>query len=108
MDTSIVDEAQVRTEILDSLGIAHLSEEAQQEVVAAAGGPILQSVTLALIEAMPEEAKGEFRMALEAGDGGKVQQLITIHVPDSTAFIAEEVRKAAAEFKQLFQAASQG
>lgn len=108
MDTPIVDEAQVHAEILESLGIAHLSEEEQQEVVAAAGGPILQSVTLALIEAMPEEARGAFRTALEQGDGAQVQQLITTHIPDSTAFIAEAVRAATAEFKQLFQAAAQG
>jgi len=106
--TKPIDDAKVAEEIFASLGISHLSEEAQQEVIAAAGGPIIQSVTLALITAMPEEEREEFRTALESGDGAAVQQLITTHIPDSTAFIAGEIQKATAEFKQLFEAEQKG
>jgi len=98
-----IDEAQLRQEIFGALGAEGMPPEVQEEVLMAAGAPIMQSVTLAILQALPPQGQEQFMQAMEKGDGELVRAIIVANIPDSTAFIGEEVKKAAAEFRKLFE-----
>jgi hypothetical protein len=87
--------------LITELGLEGLQPEQQQEAVAIIGGPVLQSVTLALLEHLPTEAQSSFQEALEEGDAVRIETIISAHIPNSTEFIEYEVQKAIAEFKSL-------
>ena len=98
-----IDENVVRQEIFGMVGAEGMSPEMQEAVLVAAGSPILQSVMLAILLALPDEEQEKFKTAIDAGDENAVQEIISANIPDSTTFIGNEVRKAAAEFKTLFE-----
>ena len=98
-----VDEAGLKREIYKTLGVEKMPPEAQEAVLAAAAGPIMQSVTLAILMALPPQGQEQFKNAMDKGDGELVRAIIIANIPDSTAFIGEEVKKATAEFRRLFE-----
>ncbi len=99
-----ISQEEIRKKIAVTLGIESLSTAEQDGVIAAAFGPILQSVSLALAECMPEGNQTEFLNALQSGDSAMVEKLITTHVSDPT-FIEKEIQKAIEEFKTHFDLA---
>ena len=98
-----INEAQVRRELFGVLGAEGMPPEAQEQVLLAAGGPIMQSVTLAILQALPPQGQEQFMQAMEQANSELVRAIIVANIPDSTAFIGEEVKKAAAEFRRLFE-----
>ncbi|GEM_PF-3832436 len=98
-----IDENAVRQEIFGMVGASDMPPEAQDAVLAAASGPILHSVTLAVLLALPDDVRESFTDAIDKNDGETIQRIIAEHIPDSTTFIGKEVRKAAAEFRKLFE-----
>lgn len=94
---------QIREEIIAMLGIENLSEAMREHALATAGGPIIQSVTLAILERLPKEEQEAFKEAFKRDDSAAVQRIIETHIPDADTFIPEEIRKAAAQFKQIFE-----
>lgn len=95
----------IKAHVLDSLGISNLPEETQDEIISIATGSILQSVHNAVLSRMPESAQKEFVDAFTGGNGEKAQQLLTTHIPDSDAFVAQEIQKATEEFRKLYAGA---
>ena len=87
--------------LIEELGIENLPPEVQQEAIATAGGPILQSVMLDILEKMPQASRADFQAALEAGDQKRIEALITQNIPDSASFIEQSIAKALAEFRAL-------
>jgi hypothetical protein len=91
----------IRQALIEELGIEGLPPQAQQEAIATAGGPILQSVMLDILEKIPQPNQSTFQAALEAGDQNRIEALINENIPDSDVLIEQSVAKAIAEFKTL-------
>ena len=101
--SDILDQEILKKEIFEALGVAKMPPESQEEVLAAAAGPVIQSVTLAILEKLSADDKNAFKEASEAGESETIEKLILKNIPDSTAFISAEVKKAVAEFRTLFE-----
>ncbi len=91
----------IHAALIKELGLEGMPKDVQDEAVAVIGGPILQSVTLALLEKLPPQAQTDFQSALEAADAMRIEAVLQAHIPDSSSFIETEVQKAIAEFKSL-------
>lgn len=91
----------IRQALLKELDIESLPPQAQQEAIAAVGGPLLQSVILDILEKIPPAQQSAFQQALDAGDQANIEKLIAENIPDAQAFIEQSVAKAVAEFKSL-------
>ena len=91
----------IRQTLLKELGVESLPPQAQQEAIAAAGGPLLQSVMLDIFEKIPQAQQADFQKALQSGDHKGIEALITANIPDSSAFIEQSVTKAVADFQAL-------
>ncbi len=101
MNENNLDQESLKKAIYAELGASDFPEATQQQILASATGPIIQSLTLAILLKLPPEAQEDFKKAFEAGDGDVVEEIITSHIPDSTSFIREEIRKATAEFRAI-------
>ena len=94
----------IRQALVEELEIVSMPKELQDEAIAAAGGPILQSVMIDILEKLPPAQRDAFQKALEAGDQKSIEALITANIPDPATFIGQSVEKAIAEFKSLRKA----
>ncbi len=102
--TSPIDEKVLKQEIFTALGAANLPQEMQEEVLAVATGPIIQAVTLAILMKLPVgDVQEKFKAAFDKGDSETVQRIMADNIPDADKFITEEIQKASAEFRTLFE-----
>ena len=92
---------ELQAALVKELGLGSLPPQMQQEAIAAIGGPVFQSVTLDILEKIPQAQQDDFQKALESGDSVRVESIIAANIPDSSAFIEQSVAKAIAQFKAL-------
>lgn len=83
--------------IASDLGIAELSEEEQQNVIAQFGEVALKAATVSILEKMPEPKREEFADLASKGDAKALQEFLDREVPGheeiAKAAVAEEVKR---------------
>lgn len=84
---------ELRDILIKELGIDGLPEEAQDEIVAKLGEVILKSLTVAIFEKLPNDARTEFERISAKGDHSLIQEFLEENVPDLHTLMEEEVKK---------------
>lgn len=84
---------ELRDILIKELGIDGLPEEAQDEIVAKLGEVILKSLTVAIFEKLPSDARTEFERISAKGDHSLIQEFLEENVPDLHTLMEEEVKK---------------
>jgi len=83
--------------IAADLGIAELSVEEQQKLIAQFGEVALKAATVAVLEKLPEAKRAEFAKLAEASDPAALKTFLDVEVPGhedvAKQAVAEEVRK---------------
>lgn len=87
--------------ILAELGIESWPQEKQKEVLATLGGPLFESVMVAIFEKIPQEKRPELQAAMESADARRVTAIINEHIPNSAQIIEETVQNAVAQIKKF-------
>lgn len=94
---------ELTTLIANDLGIASLTPEEQKSVIGQFGEVALKAATVAILEKLSEEKRGEFARLAEAGDAAALKAFLDREVPGheevAKTAVAEEVRR----FKDLQQ-----
>ncbi len=88
--------------IIAELGLMDLPENARMEVVARVGEVMVRSVAAAVLSRLPLEARREFEALSSGGDAKALDALMRAHIKDFDSFVADESRKALAEFKGYY------
>lgn len=91
---------EIREILIKELGIEGLPEEAQDEVVAKVGEFILKSLTVAIFEKLPNDAREDFERIAASDDQEAIQSFLEDHVPDLHVLMEEEVKKALQRFAE--------
>ncbi len=86
--------------IATNLGIADLSLEAQQKIVAQFGEVALKAATVAMLEKLTEEKRDEFTALATAGDAAALQTFLDREVPDHDAIAKATIAKEVYRFKE--------
>ncbi len=87
--------------IAADLGISELAPEEQQQIITQFGEVALKAATIAVLEKLPEEKRGEFAKLAEAGDAGPVQAFLDAEVPDHEALVKAAVAAEVQKFKEF-------
>ncbi len=95
-----MDNKELRDILIAELGIGELPMEAQDEIVSKLGEIILKSVTVAIFEKLPAEARAEFEAISASGNNEKVQEFLTKNVPDMPALMEAEVKRVLLSFRE--------
>jgi len=90
-----------REQIIKELELGGLPAEAQDEIISKLAENTLKKVTIAMLDKLPEDKRGEFEMLASAGDAGQVYAFLNAHVPDASALIQSEMQSSIAEIKRL-------
>lgn len=89
---------ELREILTKELGIGGLPEEAQDEIVGKLGEIILKSLTVAIFEKLPNDARTEFERIGAKGDHALIQEFLEKNIPDLHALMEEEVKKTLRNF----------
>lgn len=84
---------ELRNILIAELGIGHLPDEAQAEIVEKLGEVILKSLTVAIFDKIPNEARAEFERVSAKKDDVLIQEFLEEHIPDMHTLMEEEVRR---------------
>ncbi len=95
-----MDNKELRDILIAELGIGELPLEAQNEIVSKLGEIILKSVTVAIFEKLPQEARAEFEAITDSGDNERVQEFLAKNIPDMPALMEAEVKRVLLSFKE--------
>ncbi len=95
-----MDNKELRDILIAELGIGELPIEAQDEIVSKLGEIILKSVTVAIFEKLPAEARAEFDAITTSGDNDKVQEFLAKNIPDMPALMEAEVKRVLQSFRE--------
>ncbi len=95
-----MNDQELRTTLITELGIGDLPEEAQDEIVSKLGEIILKSVTVAIFEKLPAEARAEFDVISASGDNEILQEFLAKNVPDMPALMEAETKKILTAFRE--------
>ena len=83
--------------IAADLGIADLSLEEQQTLIAQFGEVALKAATMSVLEKLSEEKRGEFAAIAETGDAAALKIFLDKEVPEheelAKAAVADEVKR---------------
>ncbi len=92
---------QVPQMILEDLGITSLPPAAQEEIVARLGQNVLQHLTLAILEKVPEGKRDEFEKLSANKDEEGVEAFLRNEIPNLDEFVKKEVKKSISEYKKI-------
>ncbi len=95
-----MDNKELRDILITELGIGELPEGAQDEIVSKLGEIILKSVTVAIFEKLPTEARVEFDVITASGDNERVQEFLAKNIPDMPALMEAEVKRVLLSFRE--------
>lgn len=88
---------EITAAIAADLGISHMPAEEQKTLIAQFGEVALKAATLAVVDKLSEEKRGEFMKLVEGGDTKVVQAFLDREVPGheevAKAAVTEEVRR---------------
>lgn len=90
---------ELRTLLAKELGIEHLAEAAQDEIIAKIGDVVLKSLTVSILETLPPDAQAEFEAIGAQGNPALIQEFLAKHAPNIELLLAEEMQKTIAGFK---------
>ena len=90
--------------IIEQLGIGSLPQEEQDEIVAGISGNVLQAITIAVLERVPQDARPTFDDLKLRGDKVALQKFLQKYVDDLEELVHEETKKSIAEFKAIVAA----
>ncbi len=93
-----MDNQELREILVKELGIGSLPEEAQDEIVGKLGEIILKSLTVAIFEKLPNDARAEFENIGAKGDPALIQEFLEKNVPDMHTLMEEEVKRTLQNF----------
>ena len=95
-----MNDQKLRETLINELGIGELPEEAQNEIVSKLGEIILKSVTVAIFEKLPTEARAKFDIVSRSGDNESIQEFLTKNVPDMSTMMEAEVKRVLLSFRE--------
>ncbi len=91
---------ELRNILIAELGIGELPEEAQDEIVSKLGEIILKSVTVAIFEKLPKDARAEFEAVTASGDSVAVQEFLAKNIPNLPALMEAGVKRVLLSFRE--------
>ncbi len=92
---------QIPSMILEDLGIGDLSKEAQEEIITQLGQNVLQHLTVAILEKVPEGKRQEFESLSATKDEEKIEAFLRTEIPNLDDFVKKEVKKSIGEYKKI-------
>lgn len=92
---------QIPSMILEDLEIGDLSKEAQEEIITQLGQNVLQHLTVAILEKVPEEKRQEFESLSATKDEEKIETFLRTEIPNLDDFVKKEVKKSISEYKKI-------
>lgn len=92
---------ELRDILIKELGISGLPEEAQDEIVTKLGDVILKSLTVAIFEKLPNDARTKFEHIAEKGGYELIQEFLEENIPDMHALMEEEVKKTLQNYAEI-------
>ena len=87
--------------IAEELGVAHLPDSEQAELIAQFGAIALKASSIAVMEALPDAAREEFLRATESGDQAAVKAVLARALPNSDAIARAAVANEVRAFKEF-------
>ena len=92
---------ELRDILIKELGIGELPEEAQDEIVVKLGEVILKSLTIAIFDKLPAEARVEFEKISAKGDHALIQEFLEENIPDMHTLMKEEIRRTLQNYAEM-------
>lgn len=91
---------ELRNTLIKELGLERLPPEAQEEIVFKLGEVILKSITVAIFEKLPEDARKEFEDITKKADQNLIQEFLEKHIPDLSSLMEQEVKRTLKNFSE--------
>lgn len=86
--------------IMSELGISDLPIDAQDRILSQFTENLVKSISLAIMEKLPEDKLGEFEKISETGDQEKINQFLSAQLPDYQTFIQNVITAEKEDFKK--------
>ena len=96
---------EMRAMVVEQLDLKDLTPEMQDQIIDKFTENTMKKITIALFERLSEDARAQFAKLGDAGDSAALLKLLQDNIPDMDAFVAEEIKKEVAAFKE-FQSGS--
>ncbi len=90
----------VRTTLMQALGIAELPAEEQERLMAGFAEVALKAATMAVLEKLPQDKREEFARLAEAGEPVALATFLNKEVPGHEALAGQAVAHEAGLFKE--------
>ena len=90
----------VRTTLMEALGIGGLPAEEQEQLMALFAEVALKAATVAVLEKLPEGKREEFAQLAEAGDAPALGAFLDREAPGHEAVAGQAVAREAKQFKE--------
>jgi hypothetical protein len=97
----MITKEELRQIILKDLRMDSLSVEIQDKILEKLGGNIIKRISLAVLKALPEEARPEFEKISESGDEIKMQEFFKNTVPNFEELMSKTIKETIEEYKQM-------
>ncbi len=91
----------IQKQVAADLGIAHLPDDKQKELIAQFGEVALKAATLAVLGKLSEDKRNEFMKLAEAGDSSAVQTFLDAEVPGHEDMAKQAVAEELSKFKSF-------
>jgi hypothetical protein len=98
---SPIDPQQVREQIVNSLNMAHLTQEEQDDILEHLGAVLLERASLALMKEMSEADLEEMDKLVEEGKSEEAMAVVKRAVPNVDAVVAAEVQAGIVDYKRF-------
>ncbi|MFZ2886697.1 MAG: hypothetical protein WA021_02640 [Minisyncoccia bacterium] len=85
--------ASASDEVRGALGVAGDTLEQQEKLLARLGAVVFNGILIAIVEALPEKARPEFKMLLEEGKAEETRSYLLKYIPDLDGCMRDAARK---------------
>jgi len=97
----MITKEELRQIILKDLRMDSLSVEIQDKILEKLGGNIIKRISLAVLKALPEEARPEFEKISGSGDEIKIQEFFKNTIPNFEELMYKTIKETIEEYKQI-------
>lgn len=103
-----MDKKKIQKDILEGLGLKGLSEEKQTELLTTMTESVLKRITIAVLEKLSDEDKGEFDRVREESDPDKITEFLKSKIENYDEMVEEIVEEFKEEMKSNMQELQKG
>lgn len=101
MDSTLIDAEDLRSQLIDSLGLTNLPQAEQEEMLHKISSAVMARVSISIMSRLTEEQIDESNKLMDIGDADGLRRYMHNTIPAFDEFVQTETSRAIVDYQKL-------